>query len=815
MAVQLRFAQGATIGEYGQALVVAAGSAVTISARATGATTIASWRIRCWFSSDAVQFNPTVGSTGDVSPAAVASGTNASPTATFTPPTSGPYIFSVETWSDAAGTAGAASDVRELHVRWVNIADCEPAPVIGTTLKDLIDAQIAAGAGPHNNFSGVAFGWATRMHAVWSALDALITAHTSTSSTANTALSNAATAQSRADSAYSLAGTANSTAGTANSTANSVQTSFNAVAVPQTLNFSTTIAGTQTGLMEYSGADQSLVFTAGTPPYRPSSLVTVVIPAGTVTGAHTVTVDSTISQPATWPVISSAHDYTIRFFAESTTSIAATAVSEDRTEIDVTAPVISSVVVADSNPNRLVVTTNEAVSWTDATGFTLSGYTLGAVTGSGTTHYVALTPQVPSGASLGSLSWTSGTNVYNNALLQLATGSISVTNNVVAPTISTASIVGSTLTLNMSESCTCGGITGLSLSGTAETITALTGGSGTATLTFSLSGTVGSGTITLSASGSNQIADAGGTALASISGVSVSLAAAPTISSATINGTTLTVNYDQAVTHTNTTNWSATIDGVSATVTYTSGSGTTALVYTTSVAAVNGDVVTVTATAPTGHAATVTGVVLAAFANQSVTNNTNPESSVLWRDDFSTLSGWVQDQGPGTLTASGGFATKTASEGGYNVWRNPTTATLPADYEVELALEHSEIEFDYWGVILAYVPNANPALATGIRLFRQQDNSNWYVGSAATWNGDNVQMDVTIPASWTTNQQHTVCVRRSGTTVTLYLDGTLAGTTTGITINQGVSGTHVGFCGDPGNGGSPHHHDYIEVRSVA
>ena len=289
-------------------------------------------------------------------------------------------------------------------------------------------------------------------------------------------------------------------------------------------------------------------------------------------------------------------------------------------------PTITAVSVADANPNRLVVTTSEATTWTDATGFALAGYTLGSVTGSGTTHYIALTPQVTAGASLGTLSWDATNTVVDATGNQLAPSSRSVTNSVVAPTVVSASIVGAALTVVMSEACSCGGATGLTLSGTSETITSLTSGSGTTTLVFELSGSVTTGTVTLSVSGSNQIADAGGTALAAVSGVSVSLAAAPSIASATIDGDSLTIVYDRAVTHSSTSTWSALVGGVSASVSYVSGSGSATLVYSTSVAAVEGDTVTISASAPTGHVATANGVALAAFADVAVDVASEPEA---------------------------------------------------------------------------------------------------------------------------------------------------------------------------------------------
>lgn len=770
MSIHSRITQGSSSSAWGEASVVSVAE-FTIETEATAETTIGSWRIElgdCAGDSDYQDPIPT-----QASPLVVASGNGASPSWTHTPAAPASYLLRITTWESADQAGASEVEYREFRAGYANYADAEPCVVSYSVWREAIDAQAAAGRGRHDNFGGAIRGWPSRLSLLFDAISTLT--------------AELAEARAQADAAYALA--------------DGVREDFDAVATSEILPFSATIDCSQTGIMEYSGADTSLVFTAGDPPFATGAMVTVVIPAGAVTGSNTVTCDGTISQPSDWPAIDITTDFVLRFFAESPGSLAVSASQETRPVVDIVAPTITAVSVADANPNRLVVTTSEPTTWTDATGFALSGYTLGAVTGSGTTHYIAVTPQVPAGTSLGNLTWDATNTVVDSVELPLAAGSRAVTNSVVAPTIASANIVGSTLTINLSEACTCGGITGLSLSGTSETITSLTSGSGTAALVFALSGSVTSGTVTLNATGSNQIADAGGTALAAVSGVEVTFAAAPQIASASINGDSLTVVYDMAVSHSNTTNWTATIAGVGATVTYASGTGTTTLVYTTSTAAEEGDVVTLSATAPTGHAATATGVALAAFG-VSVTNSTSSAPTILWEDDFERAPGaiggtWQTSLGSAALViandAGQGCAYEDGIVYGYHVWQStPSGVTLPASYRVTATIRHADRNISYWGLVIKW------SGGQGIRLLRETGD-NLALGNANGFNSDNVSVTVTggVPASWSVDQDHTVSLAYDATSArcTIYLDGAEYGYGT-ITVNQATTGTGVGFCGE-------------------
>lgn len=772
-------------GDYGQAWLIE-GLDFTVETQATGATVIASWEIACLDCVGDASISP---APSEATPTVLASGNSASPTWSHEATGPSAYCLRIRAWSGASQTGTLATEYREFHVGCTDLVDTEPCVLTTTAVRTAIEAQAAAGEGRHDNFFGAnTRGWVgTAGRSGLSCLVSLIRGLVGDVTTLRASVSEAASAAAAA------------------------QADIDAVTIPETLAWSTTIECERNGLMEFpeGGTDESQVFTAGTPPYRPGAVVEVLIRAGRITGAHTVTVDSTIGQASELAAFDPAADYWLLFVADTAGSLLVSATSGTRPTVDVAAPLITSAVVSDATPDRVTVTTNEATTWTDATGFALTGYTLGAVTGSGTTHYIAISPSVAPGASLGSLTWDGTNTVVDGSLNALAAGSRSVTNNVAAPTIQSANIAGSALTLNMSEACACGGVTGLSLVGTAETISSLTSGSGTATLVFALSGQVSSGTLTLSASSGNLIEDLGGTALAAVSGVSVSLAAPPSVSAAAIDGATLVVTYDEAVTHSNTTNWSLDVGGTPATLTYASGSGTTALTYTSSVAATQGQVVTFSATAPTGHASAATGLALQAVTDAAVTNNT-AASSALFRDDFDDISGWAHPLGTGTLTAVDGYGVEAGAEGNYNLYVHTAGGSLPADYEVEFSVPHADRDLGFYGLVLAYVPGTT----VGIRVFRRGANNDWYVGNANSWNGGDVALEVTMPASWSTNRDHTVCVRRSGTTLTLYLDGELAATRTGIDVNTGVTGTSCGLCGDPYTGGGSRRRAYFEVREV-
>lgn len=219
--------------------------------------------------------------------------------------------------------------------------------------------------------------------------------------------------------------------------------------------------------------------------------------------------------------------------------------------------------------------------------------------------------------------------------------SATVTNNstATAPTLSSATIPtgGTTISLVFSASVSIGaggngGVT-VSMSGGAATLS-YASGSGSTTLVYNINRTVNTGetgTISYTQPGNGIESTTGTMDVATFSGSSVTNSSTqsnptPTLSSSTINtaGTTLTDVYSHSVTVGAGGNGGKTISmsGGAATASYTSGSGSTSIVYTLSRTVDSGETGTSGYTQPgNGLEATTGGNDVATYSGSTVTNN--------------------------------------------------------------------------------------------------------------------------------------------------------------------------------------------------
>lgn len=203
--------------------------------------------------------------------------------------------------------------------------------------------------------------------------------------------------------------------------------------------------------------------------------------------------------------------------------------------------------------------------------------------------------------------------------------------DVTAPTISSAAIdsAGTSLTITHDESVDfgAGGNGGFTLS-TGQTLT-YSSGSGSTALVYSISPAVGStATPTLAyTQPGNGVEDDAGNDLVTFSGQAITNNStvdltAPTVDSAAINavGTSLTITHDESVSIGAGGNGGFALS-TGQTLTYSSGSGSTDLVYTISPAVEIDESPTLAYTQPTDGVEDAAGNDLATFSGQAITNN--------------------------------------------------------------------------------------------------------------------------------------------------------------------------------------------------
>lgn len=194
-------------------------------------------------------------------------------------------------------------------------------------------------------------------------------------------------------------------------------------------------------------------------------------------------------------------------------------VSIERTQIDAK-PTISSATVEDANPDKLVVVFSEVVDITDVSDLELA-FTKGfdkdieSVSGSGTNTLTFTLSGYIQPADIFKFVWGSGNNIEDTSDHSLNKGSISVTNNVVAPTLSTATVENAApadIVLTYSESLDTGSVpaTGDFTPSGGKTVTAVAVSGTTVTVTVDTA-YVSTDTITISyTAGANPIQDVHG-----------------------------------------------------------------------------------------------------------------------------------------------------------------------------------------------------------------------------------------------------------------------------------------------------------------
>ena len=332
---------------------------------------------------------------------------------------------------------------------------------------------------------------------------------------------------------------------------------------------------------------------------------------------------------------------------------------------DTTAPLFASATV---NGNTLVLNYTEA-NTLDATNkplpaaFTVSGHTVTAVAVNAAAKTVTLTlgTAVASGETV-TVSYTDPTAGNDTSAIQDAAGndaatitSRAVTNNTpdtIAPLFATAAVNGSTLVLNYTEANTLDAtnvpaLAAFTVSG--HTVTAVAVNAALKTVTLTLGTAIANGeTVTVSytdptgGNDTSDIQDAAGNDAATITSQAVTNntgdITAPVFASATVNGSTLVLNYTEANTLDETNKPLSGTFSVSGGHTVTAVSVNAALktvTLTLGTAVANGEPVTVSYTDPTGGNDTsaiqdAAGNDAATITSQTVTNNTPDTTAPLF-----------------------------------------------------------------------------------------------------------------------------------------------------------------------------------------
>lgn len=169
--------------------------------------------------------------------------------------------------------------------------------------------------------------------------------------------------------------------------------------------------------------------------------------------------------------------------------------------------------------------------------------------------------------------------------------------------------------------------------------------------------------------------------------------------------------------------------------------------------------------------------------------------------DRANTTGGLSEVGNGWHSINGAVANIVSNAlenqstlGTYRTITNPAQGLLPADYSVTITVPHWVLVYHtWWGLVARY----NPADGTGVRLIFTANSTTLTIGNASGPFTGNVSQttDSGFPASWSVDQNHTVRLKVSGSTATLFCDGqqVLHGT---ITVNQAMTGSEYGFCGD-------------------
>lgn len=194
-------------------------------------------------------------------------------------------------------------------------------------------------------------------------------------------------------------------------------------------------------------------------------------------------------------------------------------------------------------------------------------------------------------------------------------------------------------------------------------------------------------------------------------------------------------------------------------------------------------------------------------------NFTTASGSTLFSDDFNRSDGAVGNDWAGYLSPSSAISgyMLILNHDGYACLYNMAGDALPADYVFQCTVPHSMVSRSEWGVGVRCVMDGVPEL-TGIRIFFYASDP-IIAGNTKAWNADSITITVTngFPASWSTDQDHTVAIQCVGTTITIILDGQEYGYLTSSINNTTATG--ICFLGNPG--GWAHHYDDAVVNPVS
>ncbi|MGH3999033.1 MAG: hypothetical protein ACRDTJ_16440, partial [Pseudonocardiaceae bacterium] len=174
-----------------------------------------------------------------------------------------------------------------------------------------------------------------------------------------------------------------------------------------------------------------------------------------------------------------------------------------------------------------------------------------------------------------------------------------------------------------------------------------------------------------------------------------------------------------------------------------------------------------------------------------------PDRTLLWEDTFDRTAGvpgngWtagVSAVAP-TLDGTGGLVFPSGST--YYTYVNPATGTLPADLSIEVDFTRPLATGERWWGILA---RENSGDLSGAKvLLSLENNTQARLGSAATSSGTNLTL--APPPTWLDAGAHTLRMDLVGTTISVYMDGELAGTGSNTT-NSTLANGRIGLCGEP------------------
>lgn len=318
---------------------------------------------------------------------------------------------------------------------------------------------------------------------------------------------------------------------------------------------------------------------------------------------------------------------------------------------DTTAPTLSTSTV---NGASLVLTYNESLNTASvpaAIAFAVrvagSARTVNTVAVSGVTVTLTLASAVTSGQTVNMDYTVPGSNQIkdlagNNAALFT---NRSVTNNTAdttAPSVSSASVNGSSLTITFNESLGTSSVSSASsftvkVDGNTRTVNSVSISGSTVTLTLS-SAVTSSQTVTVdyTVPGTNQIKDVAGNSAAGFTGRSVTNntgldTTAPTVSSAAVNGASLTITFNESLNSSyvpTTSAFTVKVGSDTRSISSVSVSGTT-VTLTLASAVTGSQTVTVDYTAPSSYyLRDQAGNSVASFTGRSVTNNTGADTTV-------------------------------------------------------------------------------------------------------------------------------------------------------------------------------------------